>query len=411
MPIVDASPVLEGIRVLDLSQGAAGPTAGMVLGEYGAEIIKIDPPEGDWGRRLGPPFLGEDAAAYWGMNRNKRSLTVDLKTNEGPAVIRALARHADVVLESFRPGVTERLGIGYERLREDHPALIYCAITAFGPEGPWRDKPGVDGIIQAISGLMSVTGEPTGQPVKVGVPAADMTAAMAAVQGILLALLARARTGHGQRVDVSLLDSLCFFQTVPWAMYQVTGRSPGRQGSRAPYSAPNEVYPTADGFLMVAAYWPQRWSRLTQVLGCAELAADARFHDVAARVTHRVALFEELAPRFGSRTTREWQRILEAEDILCAPIMEYDDLASMDHVMTEDRFPPTNHPIVGKTPGVGVPAKLSESSAGGRCAAPLAGEHSQEILAENGFTAAEIAELIASGVVQARAGDEQSLRL
>lgn len=397
--------VLDGVRVLDLSQGAAGPTAAMILGEYGADVIKIEPPEGDWGRRLGPPFLGDDAAAYWGMNRNKRSLVVDLKAPRGREIVRALARTADVVLESYRPGVADRLGVGYESLARERPELIYCAISAFGTTGPWRDKPGVDGIVQAMSGIMSITGEPTGQPVKVGVPAADMTGALVAVQGILLALLARERTGRGQRVDVSLMDSLFFFQTVPWSMFLVSGRSPGRLGSAAPYSAPNEVYPTRDGFLMVAAYWPERWQRLTAILGCPELATDPRFSDMAGRVTHRAELFTELAERFRQRTTAEWTALLEEQDILCAPLLGYEQLAAMEHVMTPERFPRVSHALVGPTPGVGMPARLLAQPPRPKRPAPLLGEHTREILLEAGLDSATIADLEHARVVWQR-GDQ-----
>ncbi len=399
---MEARGVLDGITVLDLSQGAAGPSAGMVLGEYGARVIKVDPPEGDWGRRLGPPFLGEDAAAYMGMNRNKRSVVINLKTASGPEIFKALAARSDIVLESFRPGVMDRLGIGYSVLSQQHPDLIYCAISAFGTTGPWRDKPGVDGIIQAMSGLMSVTGEPGGQPVKVGVPAADMTAALIAVQGILLALLARAATGKGQRVDVSLLDSLFFFQTVPWSMFMVSGQSPGRQGSAAPYSAPNEVYPTQDGFLMVAAYWPQRWDRLTQVLQCPELARDPRFSGVRERVIHREELFGLLADKFKMRSTEEWRQILEKEDILCAPVMDYDQLAQLDHVMTPQKFPRLEHSELGLTPGVGMPAQLADMPPKPQRPSPLVGEHTREILQEWGYASHVIDDLIEQGVVWER---------
>ncbi len=396
--------VLDGITVLDLSQGAAGPTAAMVLGDYGAEVIKVDPPEGEWGRRLGPPFLGEDAAAYLGMNRNKRSIAVDLKSPEGPGIVRMLAARADVVLESFRPGVMDRLGIGYEALRRERAGLVYCAITAFGQDGPWRDKPGVDGIVQAMSGLMSVTGEPQGQPVKVGVPAADMVAAMTAVQGILLALLHRAATGRGQRVDVSLLQSLLFFQTVPWSMYLASGKSPGRMGSAAPYSAPNEVYPTQDGFLMVAAYWPDRWVRLTRLLEVPELAEDPRFRDVAGRVQNRPALFALLSERFRTRTTAAWVEILEREDILCAQVMDYQSLAGMENVMNRERFPQLTHPVLGAVPGVAVPARLGEAPARPSRPAPLVGEHSAELLRELGLAQAEIERLFTTGAVKGPAG-------
>ncbi len=393
--------VLEGITVLDLSQGAAGPTAAMILGDYGAKVTKVDPPEGEWGRRLGPPFLGEDAAAYLGMNRNKRSIAVNLKSPEGPEIVRRLARGADVVLESFRPGVMARLGLGYEELSREHPELVYCAITAFGQDGPWRDKPGVDGIVQAMSGLMSITGEPAGQPVKVGVPAADMVAAMNAVQGILLALLHRTQTGRGQRVDVSLLQSLLFFQTVPWSMYLASGKSPGRMGSAAPYSAPNEVYPTQDGFLMVAAYWPDRWARLTRLLGAADLATDPRFKDVASRVENRPALYEALSGYFRVRSTGEWVEILEREDILCAQVLDFDALAALPHVMNPGRFPQLTHPVLGAVPGVAVPALLAESPAQPAGPAPLVGEHSRQILVEIGCAPEEIRDLLERGAVRA----------
>ncbi len=399
--------VLDGVRVLDLSQGAAGPIAGMILGDHGAEVVKIDPPGGEWGRKLGPPFVGDDAAAYFGMNRNKRSIAVDLKHPDGVAVARALARRCDVLLESFRPGVLERLGLGYASLSADDPGLVYCSISAFGQDGPWRDKPGVDGIVQAMSGIMSVTGEPEGDPVKVGVPAADTMGAMAAVQGVLLALLARARAGRGQRVDVSLLDAMLMFQTVPLSMFLASGTSPGRHGSAAPYSAPNEAFPTADGHVMVAAYWPDRWRSLLEVLDCTELGEDPRFRTGAARVENRTAMRAELAERFRRRTTAEWLVALEAVDVLCAPINDYRALSAEASVMVEERFPRLVHPELGAVPGIATAARLSETSARPERAAPLVGEHSTEILRDLGFDDARIEELLASGAVvqRQRAGE------
>ncbi|MHB8262463.1 MAG: CaiB/BaiF CoA transferase family protein [Acidimicrobiales bacterium] len=392
---------LEGIRVLDLSQGAAGPIAGMVLGEYGAEVIKVDPPGGEWGRKLGPPFIQDQAAAYLGMNRDKRSIAIDLKHKEGGDVLRSLASVCDVVMESFRPGVLDRLGLSYETLSAMRPDVIWCSITAFGQDGPWRDKPGVDGIIQAMSGIMSVTGEPDGAPVKVGVPAADTVGALVAVQGILLALLARIATGRGQRVDVSLLDSMLMFQTVPWSMFQVSGRSPGRQGSAAPYAAPNEAFPTSDGYIMVAAYWPDRWKMFTEVLGRSELAQDPRFTDVAARVANRPALFEELSSVFRTATTDDWVARLEDADMVCAKIYDYEALMSEDHLANEERFPTLHHPFLGKMPGVGMPAKLSSTPAVARTAAPLPGEHSVEILTEVAKIAEDLVEhWLEEGVVK-----------
>ncbi len=392
---------LEGMKVLDLSQGAAGPIAGMILGEYGAEVIKVEPPGGEWGRKLGPPFIQDQAASYLGMNRDKRSIVIDLKHEEGGDVLRRLASVCDVVLESFRPGVLDRLGLSYEALRAERPDVIWCSITAFGQDGPWRDKPGVDGIIQAVSGIMSVTGEPDGAPVKVGVPAADTVGALVAVQGILLALLTRNSTGRGQRVDVSLLDSMLMFQTVPWSMFQASGRSPGRQGSAAPYAAPNEAFPTSDGYIMVAAYWPDRWRTFTEVLGRPELAQDPRFVDVAARVANRSAMFEELSSAFKTASTDEWVARLEDADVVCAKIYDYAALASVEHLVDGERFPALYHPILGKVPGVGMPARLSSTPAVARTAAPLPGEHSVEILTEVANVADELVDhWLEEGVVE-----------
>ncbi len=391
--------VLEGTRVLDLSQGAAGPIAGMVLGDYGAEVIKVDPPGGEWGRNLGPPFVGGQAAAYFGMNRNKRSVVVDLKRPGGADVLRQLARGCDVLLESFRPGVLDRAGLGYDVLSADDPGLVYCSISAFGQDGPWRDKPGVDGIVQATSGIMSVTGEPDGSPVKVGVPAADTMGAMAAVQGVLLALLGRQRTGRGQRVDVSLLDAMLMFQTVPLSMFLASGASPGRHGSAAPYAAPNEAFPTADGYVMVAAYWPDRWRALVAVLGCPELADDPRFASGADRVANRAELRAELSPRFRALPTAHWLAALGEADILCAEINDYASLARRLEDVAPGRLLELHHPVVGPVPGVAVPARLSATPAVPGRPAPLPGEHSIEILRDGGYSDASIGDLLDSGVV------------
>src|SRR3990170_6227944 len=271
------SGALEDIRILDLSQGAAGPTCAMLLGDLGADIVKVEPPGGEWGRGLGPPFLAGTAAAYLGMNRNKRSIVIDRKQPEGPELVLRLAETSDVAIESFRPGVAGRLGIGYEAMTARNPRLVYSAISAFGQDGPWRDRPGVDGVVQAMSGLMSVTGTADGPPVKVGVPAADMVGGHMAVEAILGALLARQRSGRGQRVEVALLDALLAFQAVPLSMFLASGEVPLRLGSAAPYAAPNEAFPTRDGYIMVAAYTPERWGRLCALLERPDLEHDPRF--------------------------------------------------------------------------------------------------------------------------------------
>lgn len=393
------SGALDGIRVIDLSQGAAGPICTMVLGDLGADVIKVEPPEGEWGRTLGPPFVRDVAAAFLGMNRNKRSIAVDLKRPGAAAVIRRVTESADVFVESFRPGVTERLGVGYEMLSTHRPQLIYCAITAFGTRGPWRDKPGVDGIVQAASGLMSVTGTEDGPPIKVGVPAADMVGGHMAAESILAALVARVRTGRGQKVEVALLDALLAFQAVPLSMFLASGQVPARLGSAAPYAAPNEAFPTRDGYIMVAAYSPQRWTALCGVLGRPELATDPRFENNAQRVRNRAELARVLAEEFQHHTTAEWVERLETVDILCGPLLTYPDLASHAQVATNQMIMSFSHPELGGGRIPGIPQRLQDTPPSLRLAPPLAGEHTEEVLREAGFSLDEIALLFADGVV------------
>ncbi len=394
------SGALDGITVLDLSQGAAGPTCGMYLADLGADVLKIEPPGGEWGRRLGPPFVGGVAAAYLGMNRNKRSIVVDLKNEEGAEVVLRLAGHCDIALESFRPGVADRLGIGYDAMRARNPRLIYAAISAFGQTGPWRDRPGVDGVAQAMGGIMSVTGTDAGPPVKVGVPAADMAGGVFASQAILAALFARERTGSGQRVDVSLLDALLSFQVVPLSMYLASGESPKRLGSAAPYAAPNEAFPTKDGHVMVAAYTEKRWPALCAVLGQPELARDPRFDTNDKRVRGRSELQDVLAPLFEERTTAEWIELLDNADVLCGPILDYQHLTNEEHVRLSESITMVEHPATGGVRSPRLPARFSETTGDFRIPAPpIPGEHSSTVLSEHGFTDTEISNLINKGVV------------
>ncbi len=392
---------LAGIRVLDLSQGAAGPTAAMLLGDLGADVVKVEPPGGEWGRGLGPPFVGGVAAAYLAMNRNKRGIVVDLKRLAGRDLVRRMAEGSDVVLESFRPGVADRLGVGYEVLSARNPRLVYAAISAFGQEGPWRDRPGVDGVVQAMSGLMSVTGTADGPPVKVGVPAADMVGGFLAVQAVLAALLARERTGRGQRADVSLLDGLLAFQVVPFAMYLAGGGAPVRLGSAAPYAAPNEAFPTRDGYVMVAAYTPERWARLCRVVGRPELATDPRFDSNEKRVRAREELGRVLGEAFRARTTAEWMEALEAADILCGPLLAYPELVAEAHVREGGMLLEVEHPGAGTVRTVGNPLRLSATPTAHRRPAPVVpGEHTEEVLRELGLPPEEIDSLFEEGVVE-----------
>jgi crotonobetainyl-CoA:carnitine CoA-transferase CaiB-like acyl-CoA transferase len=394
------SGALKGVTVLDLSQGAAGPTCAMYLGDMDANILKVEPPGGEWGRRLGPPFVEGVAAAFLGMNRNKRSIVVDLKERGGSEVILRLAEQADIVLESFRPGVADRLGIGYEKMNARNPQIIYAAISAFGQTGPWRDRPGVDGVAQAMGGIMSVTGTADGPPVKVGVPAADMAGGVYASQAILAALFARERTGRGQRVDVSLLDSLLAFQVVPLSMFLASGESPQRLGSAAPYAAPNEAFPTRDGHVMVAAYTAKRWPALCGALEMPTLAIDARFDTNDKRVRGRDELRQVLEPVFRTRTTAEWIKCLDDVDVLCGPLLSYPELVNEEHVAMGDALVTVRHPGFGEIRGPVLPGRLSDTAGDFTGPPPpTPGEHTATILHENGFTKDEIETLTHDGVV------------
>lgn len=394
------SGALAGIKVLDLSQGAAGPTCAMHLGDMGADILKVEPPGGEWGRTLGPPFVKGVAAAFLGMNRNKRSSVIDLKKAGGAEVVLRLAEHCDVALESFRPGVSDRLGIGFDAMRARNPRLIYAAISAFGQSGPWRDRPGVDGVAQAMGGIMSVTGTADGPPVKVGVPAADMAGGVFASQAIIAALFARERTGRGQRVDVSLLDSLLSFQVVPLSMFLASGRSPQRLGSAAPYAAPNEAFETSDGHVMVAAYTAKRWPALCDALGHPELATDRRFDTNDKRVRGRTELRGVLEPLFAGRTTDDWIGILDAADVLCGPLLTYPELVAQDHIRQSGSIVTVRHPAIGEIRAPVLPGRFSDTSGDVTGAPPpVPGEHSVAILSECGFTDREISDLMDGGVV------------
>ncbi len=391
---------LDGIRVLDLSHGAAGPSCAMALGDLGADVLKVEPPGGEWGRMLGPPFVNGVAAAFLGMNRNKRSVVIDLKAAGAAEVVLRLAERCDVAIESFRPGVADRLGIGYRAMSARNPRLIYAAISAFGQTGPWRDRPGVDGVAQAMGGIMSVTGTEDGPPVKVGVPAADMAGGVYTSQSILAALYARERTGRGQRVDVSLLDSLLAYQVVPFSMFLASGRSPLRLGSAAPYAAPNEAFPTRDGYVMVGAYTEKRWPALCDQLGRPDLATDPRFDTNEKRVRGRPVLHEVLDPLFKERATAEWIEILDAGDILCGPLLTYEELVAEDHVARGDAIVTVSHPATGEIRAPVFPGRFSDTPGDTTGPPPpVPGEHSVEILGECGFDGDEIRELLRTGVV------------
>ncbi|MSQ63148.1 MAG: CoA transferase [Betaproteobacteria bacterium] len=391
-----------GVRVLDFSQIGAGPLCGMLMGDMGADVIKLEALSGDLGRRLGPPWLSGESVIAMSFNRNKRGLAIDLKKPEALVAVRGMAARADVLIESFRPGVMERLGLGYAALAALRPTLVYCSVSAYGQASPWRDRAGVDGIVQAISGLMSNIGIEGAPPCKVQVPAVDMATGFLAALAVSAALRTAERGGHGEHLDVSMYNASMLLQLPALATYFASGEKPARIGSAAPYAAPNEAVPTKDGWIMLAAYQEDRWKALCELIGQPGLAADPAFANIAARVKNRARLVEILSAALRSRTTREWLPLLEERDILCAPIADYDEVTSTDQFAASGVAVEFDHPLAGRVrlPGfaIGDPDAQSRQYR----PPPVLGQHSVEVLGEYGVPRDAIDRLVADGAVMQR---------
>lgn len=386
--------VLKGVRVLDFSQVAAGPICTMLLADMGADVIKVEPPRGDLGRTLGPAWVGADSALFHAINRNKKGICLDLKTPEAVSAARALAAQVDVVVESFRPGVMTRLGLGYEDIKNLNAGLIFCSISAYGQSGPYAQRAGVDGILQADSGLMSIMGLPDTEPCKVQSPVVDVMTGNLACMAIVARLFKRGSDGQGGLLDVSLLNSAIALQLPSLASYLRDSVLPERIGSAAPYSAPNEAFRASDGWLMVAAYIGDRWKRLCGLLGRRDLIDDPRFLDSALRTRNRSEMRAELAPAFESRSTAEWLELFQANDILCAKVATYRDL--MEHPQIEsNRCFISVESVHGTLRMPGFPVNPSEENEGRNDrAAPSIGEHTRQVLEEAGVGEQQIARII-----------------
>ena len=400
MPSINKA--LEGVRVLDFTQIGAGPLAGMQMGDMGAEVIKVEAPAGDIGRKLGPPWQNGESVVSMCFNRNKRSLIVDLKKPEGAILIKELAASSHVVLESFRPGVMDRLGIGYDALRAVNSKIVFASVSAYGQTGPWRDKPGVDGIVQAVSGLMSNIGDENSPPMKVLVPAVDMVTGFLTTSTVMAALRVVEATGLGQHLDMSLYNSAIMFQQSAIASYLSSGEKPIRIGTAAPYSAPNEAYPTKDGWIMIAAYHDDRWPALCKLLNKPNLATHPEFSTIPLRVANRKKLMTELTVLLASKTSAQWQELMEAQDIICGPIADYDMVMASPQLKHNGLIVDTPNSVAGnvKMPGLAVGDRDAQSRV--RYGPPTLGEHSCEVLAEYGLSQSQIDTLLANGVVVQR---------
>ena len=394
-------PPLAGVRVLELAHLIAGPICGMYLADLGADVIKVESREApDAGRSVYPRAVRNgEGVLHLTVNRNKRGICLDVKSPEGRAAFRRLAAWADVIIEGFRGGVAERLGIDYESVRPANPRLIYCSISAFGPDGPWREKPGLDSLAQALGGLMAITGEPEGGPVLCGAPVADTLGGMLAIQGVLTALIARAGSGQGQRVDASLLNGMLFAHTARLAVFHETGEPLPRYGSGHPEIVPYQAFPARDGWLFVAAWVDRLWPPFCKALGLDALTDDPRFATRAARLAHRRELEGILAPVFRSRPLGHWMHVLEEADVLCAPVNDYPALVRHPQVMATGFITEQDHPRAGRFKTVATPVRLEKTPGTIRTPAPLLGEHTEAVLTEAGFTKAEIDSLAARRII------------
>jgi crotonobetainyl-CoA:carnitine CoA-transferase CaiB-like acyl-CoA transferase len=391
---------LEGVKVVELAQIMAGPTCGMLLADMGADVIKVEKlPGGDDTRSYSEPQVKGESAAFMILNRGKRGIAVNLKTPGGLEVVKRLLADADVVTENYRKGTLEKLGLGYDVLQELNPRLVYCAISGYGRTGPYADKGGFDLIAQGFSGLMSITGEPGGPPVKSGTPVADINAGIFAALGIVSALLARARTGRGQMVETSLMEA--GIQQTYWqaAIYFATGVNPGPSGSAHILTAPYQAFPTADGWINLGGANQSNWERIVKAIGMPELGADARFKTNTDRMRNLAALTPLLGDALKKKPSAHWIAEFEAAGVPVGPVNRIGDMLADPHVKARGMVVETEHPRAGRVKGIGHPIKFSDTPGEMKRPAPLLGQHTREVLGNLGYSAAEIDALARDGAV------------
>ena len=391
---------LSGMVVLDLTQIMAGPFCTMVLADMGANVIKVEKPNGgDDNRRMGPPFIKDWSAGFLALNRNKRSLAVDLRSEMGKATFRRLVQDADAVVENFRPGVMERLGLGYESLISIKPSLVYCSVSGFGNTGPDAAKGGFDLVAQGVSGLMSITGHPGMPPAKVGVPITDISAGLLSANGVLCAYIHALKTGQGQQVDTSLMEAGIAYTVWESSVYFADGDVPGPLGSAHRVSAPYQALRTSDGYLNIGAATQPTWEQLCRAIGAEELIDDPRFKlpgDRKSRQDELAALLEEI---FVADTTANWLAMLEEAGVVAGAIYNMDQVYKDPQVLARNMLVDINDPDLGTIHNIGVPVKFSATPGRIRTRAPMLGEHSVEVLMEHGFSQAEVGALLAERVV------------
>jgi len=390
------------MRVIDLSHVMAGPTCSRMLADMGADVVKVEKADGgDDTRRMLPPDMNGESAAYLMMNRNKRGIVLDLKKPAAREVLKRLIRDADVLIENYRHDTLDKLGLGFEDLRKINPGLIYCAISGFGRSGPWSTQGGFDLIAQGMSGLMSITGEGPGrQPVKVGSPACDIVSGVLGAMGVAAAYAHKLKTGEGQVVDTSLLEAgitLSYWQS---AITIATGVSPGPMGSAHPLNAPYQAFEAKDGWINVGAANQKFWGLLCEILRAPGLATDARFKTGRDRMNNLEVLIETLAPYFKAETVAYWLERLEKAGIPCGPVLDIQQMLDHPQTRARDMVVRTEHPVAGAVDTIGFPVKFSGTPAAITRPAPVLGQHTREVLTEAGLTDAEIDALVADGAAK-----------
>jgi crotonobetainyl-CoA:carnitine CoA-transferase CaiB-like acyl-CoA transferase len=404
---------LKDLKVIDLSHIMAGPACAMLLADMGADVIKVERlPDGDDSRRMVPPTIADESAAFLIMNRNKRGIALDLRTEPGRNVLSQLLKNADVLIENFRRGAMEQMGFGYDAVHASNPRLIYCSISGFGRTGPYSDRGGFDLVAQGMSGLMGITGEGPGHPpVKIGAPVTDITAGILGCVGILAALHARESTGKGQMVDTSLFEAGIAHTYWHSAICFATGRAPGPMGTAHPLNAPYQAFPTSDGWITVGAANQGNWLRLVEALGAPELRDDPRFSTNADRMRNLADLTDTLTPLFKRRSSAEWLRRLEQAGVPAGPVLEIGQMHADPQARAREMLVETAHPTAGNVKAIGLPIKFSDTPGAVRQPAPLFGQHTREVLSENGFSDTEINKLLDQGVIQMADSTQKGTKL
>ena len=394
---------LDGVRVLDLTRALAGPYCTMMLGDYGADVVKIEiPGTGDDTRGWGPPYIGDQSAYFLSINRNKRSITLNLRNPKGRDVFMDMARTADVIVENYTPGVTSRLGIDYESVKVVNPGIIYCSISGFGQTGPYREKPAYDQVMQGLGGIMSLTGEPEGSPVKMGIALTDIGAGMMGAYGILGALYHRESSGEGegQHIDVSMLDLQVAWLTYMGGYYFATGANPKKVGAAHPTLVPYQAFMCQDGkYINIAVGSERLWQRFCAAMGREDLQEDPDYAENGDRVRNRSKLVPLLQEEFLKKPTAEWVTQIEAGGVPCGPINELSDVFADPQVLDRNMLLDVAHPTLGTIKQAGIPIKYSRTEGEIRMPPPLLGEHTRELLTEMGYTDDQLKDLADSEAI------------